>query len=191
MTPFERVHGGIAVHLDRAETILLTNLAHQLVGMLQERAKESVPSDAPDDVLFARFGIGGPDEAPRDPALARLLPDAYRCDRDAASQHRHLTERGLVDRKVQNARAVAASLESAASHESISLESPEPVLDDAGVQSWLRCLTDLRLTIAVRLGIESDDETDDIETDETRGGAMHDVYDWLGYLQGSLVELVE
>lgn len=177
--PFERVHDGIAVHLDTVEAALLTDLAHQLVGMLQERAKESVSGDSPDDVLFARFGIGGPDEAPRDPALARLLPDAYRGDRDAASQHRHLTERGLVERKVQNAESVAASLESAESP-----ESPERILDDAGVQSWLRCLTDLRLTIAVRLGIESDD-------DVTGGGAMHDVYDWLGYLQGSLVEVAE
>lgn len=177
--PFERVHDGIAVHLDTVEAALLTDLAHQLVGMLQERAKESVSGDSPDDVLFARFGIGGPDEAPRDPALARLLPDAYRGDRDAASQHRHLTERGLVERKVQNAEIVAASLESAESP-----ESPERILDDARVQSWLRCLTDLRLTIAVRLGIESDD-------DVTGGGAMHDVYDWLGYLQGSLVEVAE
>lgn len=183
MTPFERVHDGIAVHLDSDETTLLIDLAYQLAGMLQERAKESVSGDTPDDVLFARFGIGGPDEAPRDPALARLLPDAYRGDRDAASQHRHLTERGLVERKVQNAESVAASLESA-SLESASRESRERILDAAGVQSWLRCLTDLRLTIAVRLGIESDD-------DETGGGAMHDVYDWLGYLQGSLVEMAE
>lgn len=184
MTPFERVHEGIAVHLDTVEAALLTDLAHQLVGMLQERAKESVSGATADDLLFARFGIGGPDEAPQDPALARLLPDAYRGDRDAASQHRHLTERGLLERKVQNAESVAASLESVSVESAEFPESPERILDDAGVQSWLRCLTDLRLTIAVRLGIESDD-------DVTGGGAVHDVYDWLGYLQGSLVEVAE
>lgn len=66
-----------------------------------------------------------------------------------------------------------------------SLEAKVVRLDDAGVQSWLRTLTDLRLTIAARLQIETDD---DIGSGDQ---VMLSVYDWLGYLQGTLVEVID
>jgi hypothetical protein len=61
----------------------------------------------------------------------------------------------------------------------------ESVLDEAGVNSWLRTLTDLRLALAARLQIE--DDGDEGLGDET----MLTVYDWLGFLQGTLVETIE
>lgn len=169
MIPFHRDGTGIVVQLGTQERAVLADLVGQLLGMLQARASES-----PVDLLYAQLGIGGPADPPLDPALARLLPDAYRDDRQAASEHRQLTELSLVQRKVANAEAVIASL----------LRSPT-VLDDAQVQSWLRSLTDLRLTIAARLQIETDD-------DEGIGDdAMLSIYDWLGYLQGMLIEVIE
>jgi hypothetical protein len=120
------------------------------------------------------LGIGGGEAPPLDPALARLLPDAYRDDRQAASEHRQLTELALVERKVANARILMSSLEQSMVQ-----------LDAGAVQSWLRTLTDLRLTIAARLQIETDD---DIGVGDD---AMLDLYDWLGYLQGTLVEELE
>ena len=104
-----------------------------------------------------------------------LLPDAYRGDDTAASEHRQLTELGLVDRKVANARAVIESLEGGTL----------VTLDPAGVQSWLRHLTDLRLVLAARLQIEDDGD------EGTGDDRMLDLYDWLGYLQGTLVECLE
>ena len=83
-------------------------------------------------------------------------------------------ERSLVDRKVANARTVSSSLAGA-----------EVRLDDASVQSWLRTLTDVRLVIAARLQIEEDGDTG-LGDDDTLM-----LYDWLGYLQGSLVELLD
>jgi hypothetical protein len=167
--PFHREAAGIAVQLGTQERAVLADLMRQLLGMLQARASES-----PVDLLYAQLGIGGPADAPLDPALARLLPDAYRDDRQAASEHRQLTELSLVQRKVANAQAVIDSLEQAAA-----------VLDEAQVQSWLRSLTDLRLTIAARLQIETDDDQG-IGDD-----AMLGIYDWLGYLQGMLIEVIE
>ncbi len=108
-------------------------------------------------------------------ALARLLPDAYRGDEEAASEHRRFTELGLVERKAANARAVILALESTA------LDSYEVRLDAATVQSWLRHLTDLRLVIAARLQIEEDGD------EGTGDDAMLDLYDWLGWQQESLV----
>lgn len=169
MIPFSRDGDGVSARLTPTEAAILANLAEQLIGLLEDRAAES-----PADLLFAQIGIGGPADAPLDPALARLLPDAYRGDQEAASEHRQLTELSLVERKLANARAVRESLDSAVVR-----------LDPSGVQSWLRTLTDLRLTIAARLQIETDDDVG------TGDPTMLSVYDWLGYLQGTLVEVID
>jgi hypothetical protein len=167
--PFSRGPDGVSARLTEHERALLADLTRQLIDLLAGRS-----GDAAGDALYAQLGIGGSSDAPLDPALARLLPDAYRDDPEAASEHRHLTERGLVDRKVANARAVAESLGSGVVR-----------LDAAGVQAWLRTLTDLRLTVAARLQIEEDG-------DEGIGDElMLEVYDWLGYLQGTLVEVID
>ena len=168
MTPFRRSPDGVTTQLAAHESAILADLARQLIELLENRAAES-----PADLLYAQLGIGGPADPPLDPALARLLPDAYRGDQEAASEHRQLTELSLLERKVGNARAVIESL------------SDPDVLTEGQVQSWLRTLTDLRLTLAARLQIETDD-------DEGIGDdAMLGVYDWLGYLQGSLIEVIE
>ena len=169
MIPFAARDGAITARFTKYEAELLTDLAEQLIDLLEDRA-----SDATGDVLYAQLGIGGSTQPPLDPALARLLPDAYRGDDSAASDHRRLTERSLVDRKIENARRVIAD---------VNLK--ESVLDESGVNSWLRTLTDLRLALAARLQIEEDG--DEGLGDET----MLTVYDWLGFLQGTLVETIE
>ena len=169
MIAFRTEAGLITGRLTDTESAILADLSSQLIEMLDDRAAES-----PADLLYAQLGIGGPSDAPLDPALARLLPDAYRGDSEAASEHRHLTERGLVHRKIANARAVIASIGDGILR-----------LDAPAVQSWLRTLTDLRLTIAARLNIVADG-------DEGIGDpALQDIYDWLGYLQGTLVDCVD
>lgn len=169
MMPFIRTGEGVSTRFTEVEADLLRDLAAQLIDLLGDRG-----GDASGEVLFVQLGIGGGTTLPRDPALARLLPDAYRDDDDAAAEHRRLTERGLVERKRANAEAVIASL-----------GSREVVLDAAAVQSWLRTLTDLRLALAARLQIEEDG--DDGLGDET----MLTIYDWLGWLQGSLVDAID
>ncbi|MEQ1736543.1 MAG: DUF2017 domain-containing protein [Rhodoglobus sp.] len=169
MIPFAAGRTGVTAKFTRAEALVLVDLAEQLVDLLEERA-----TDATGDVLYAQLGIGGSSAPPLDPALARLLPDAYRGDEHAASDHRRLTERSLVERKVANARRVIADL-----------SSRQVLLDGQAVQSWLRTLTDLRLALAARLQIETDGDAGLGDED------MLIVYDWLGYLQGSLVEEIE
>jgi hypothetical protein len=167
--PFARDGELVTARFTPGERELLEALARQLVALLEERAAES-----PADVLYAQLGIGGPSAPPLDPAMARLLPDAYRGDAGAASEHRRLTELGLVDRKVANALAVIRTVSTKVA-----------VLDQGDVQAWLRHLTDLRLVLAARLQIE--DDGDEGNGDE----GMLDLYDWLGYLQGTLVEVIE
>lgn len=180
MTPFARDGAMICVRLRGVESELLRQLAQQLTVLLGDRASadsahlDSSSTPDPAAALLAQLGIGRSTTAPLDPALARLLPDAYRDDDTASSEHRRLTELGLIDRKIANANVVVATL------------GVEPVeLDQTAAQSWLRTLTDLRLTLAARLHIEVDGDGG------TGDEAMLDVYDWLGYLQGMLLETIE
>lgn len=169
MTPFQRENNGaIVAAIDRNEALLLQSLAAQLASLL------SAPSDA-------------------DPAILRLLPDAYPEDAEASSEFRRLTEAGLVERKLANTSTVLTTL-------SESVETGELRLDTAQAGAWLRNLTDLRLTLASRLGIEhdvewlDDDGLDDPESDEPDtedDGILQGLYDWLGFLQNSLVEAVD
>jgi hypothetical protein len=109
-----------------------------------------------------------------DPALERLLPPGYAGDQEAEEEFRRLTVDDLTEGKVRNARAVLASLD-------VDRRTP---LDEATEQAWLRSLTDLRLTLAARLGTTAEGvvvpTTDD-------GRMLHAVYEWLGYLQEVLV----
>lgn len=179
MIPFARHGDAITARFTSDEATLIQSLTSQLISMLVARSDQGI---AAEDPIAARVGIGGMSTAPTDPALARLLPDAYRDDSDAASDYRRFTEVGLVERKISNARTVAMSLTSnpTGPRRTIAVR-----LSDDDVQCWLRSLTDLRLVLAQRLGIESDD--DDTTGDET----MAMIYDWLGYLQGTLLEAWE
>ncbi len=108
-----------------------------------------------------------------DPALARMLPDAYPDDPEASAEFRHYTTESLAERKIANSGVIASTLSAA--------PRGEVTLDPQATQAWLRSLTDIRLALASRLGIET-------EEDEDRGDpAMLDVYRWLGFLQESLV----
>jgi hypothetical protein len=56
------------------------------------------------------------------------------------------------------------------------------------LQAWLRSLTDVRLALATRLGVEQDDDDywDALPEDDPRA-YLHDIYEWLGFVQETLV----
>jgi len=113
-----------------------------------------------------------------DAAVARLLPDAYRDDDAEAAEFRRLTERDLRDRKKDNAQTVVATLDDALAK---GVDSVRFELEHADAIAWLRALADLRLVFASRMGIETNDASTDADP-ATRGA-----YDWLAWLQDSLV----
>jgi hypothetical protein len=111
-----------------------------------------------------------------DPISERMFPDAYPGDDEASAEFRKYTQSDLLTQKTTNASIV---------HDWLTGTRDGP-LDAEDEQAWLRTLTDLRLTIADRLGIEdADDEERSVETDA--GVGLRDVYDWLGYVQEHLV----
>lgn len=192
---FSRVRrGGAHAQLDLAEATLLASLAGQVVELLRDGAPGAGSAEVEDDPLARLVGIDGPVAPPDDPVVARLLPDAYTEpeDADAGADFRRYTERGLRDGKVANAEAVIAALREGGMETPDVAGDPDRLidveLDAAGVDAWLRCLTDLRLAVGTRLGVEQDDEARwaAVPADDP-AAAMHEVYEWLGFVQETLV----
>jgi Domain of unknown function (DUF2017) len=171
------------------EAELLRSLVSQVVELVRDEAPERKTTDDPLESLLDLEG--GPLSKPEDPVLARLLPDAYSDDEEAAGEFRRFTERSLRDQKAEAGRLVITDLEQAGLSGEVDADDEPIELDLAAEQSqvWLRCLTDVRLALATRLGVEQDDDEywDSLPEDDPRV-YMHDVYDWLGYVQETLVQ---
>ncbi len=193
MRPFRRRGDRLDAELESAEARLIVNLAAQLITLLRDRSGEadeghSIDSEGLD--VFARLEQRGPRSISVDPVLARLLPDAYREDEAASAEFRRLTEPGLIDRKVAQLRAVMADLTSIETVTEEDAEDLPVVLDEAGALAWMRALTDLRLALAARLGIEPETPRGPEQPDEDVVGLLA-VYDWLGLVQESLVAALQ
>ena len=142
---------------------------------------DSSVSDIPSSAeLDAMMGFSPSTRAPLDPALARLLPDAYRDDPDASGEFRRYTEQSLRSAKQETARIVLDTLPPDGGPVKLSR-------DEA--QSWLRALNDVRITLGVRLGVteEFEDEWHQLDPLDPRATAF-EVYAWLGDVQESLVQ---
>ena len=122
--------------------------------------------------------------------LARLFPTAYPDDEEAAADFRRFTESALRDGKAAAAARVIDTLEEAGLprrargrpvHRRRARRQP-------AAMTWMRSFTDMRLAIATRLGVEEGDEEfwASLPDDDPRA-QVHDIYDWLGYLQETLV----
>jgi hypothetical protein len=168
------------------EADLLRSLAAQLVELL--RNERAMPGGQ--DPFEALMDFSGPTTAPEDPVLARLFPSAYADDEEAASEFRRYTEGTLRDSKAAAASAIIDALEEAGLptelEEGITIDVE---LDRPAAMMWMRSLTDLRLALATRLGIEEGDEDYwmSLPDDDPRVQA-HDIYEWVGYLQETLVQ---
>ncbi len=170
------------------EADLLRSLAGQLVELLRNEA--AVPDEGRDP-LEAMLDFSGPTEAPEDPVLARLFPTAYAEDDEAASEFRRFTEGGLRDGKARAAALVIDTLEEAGLPPQLEEDGLmiDVELDEPAAQSWLRSFTDVRLALATRLGVEEGDEEVwfSLPDDDPRAQA-HDIFEWVGYLQETLVQ---
>jgi len=126
-------------------------------------------------------------EGPRDgsdPALKRLAPVAYPDDHVAASEFSHGTESELFERRRSDAMAMHDDLlEFGAGGDTPRdpLAPYEVEVPIGHIDPWLRTLTALRLVVASRLGVVSDDQHDP-------GDPRFHVYDWLGYRLEDLIQ---
>ena len=194
--PFKARGHGIEVTLDAGERQLLVQLLSQLDELLDDgRPAATDPLAELVGFDLAMPGPGGAADAPttpRDPALARLLPDANREDPEAAAEFRRLTETGLRARKRTNARTAALAL----GREEGGRGGPLLATEEAG--ALLTALTDLRLVLAERLELRTDEDATDLHHELRRrmasGGDQSDpwaaaaaLYDVLTWWQEALV----
>lgn len=185
--------------LDAVERRILAAAVADTAELLGVRLQESSgPSSAtgtgPDDPLTGLTWGSGEPSVPSDPAVARLLPAASRDD-ELATEFRRLTDADLRRTKVENLRVVWTGLRGRPG----SLPVPR---DDA--PRWAAALSDVRLVLATRLGIETDEDAENVyglaageghggTTDDEDGPAdelrqaMATLYAVLTWLQESLV----
>lgn len=170
------------------EADLLRSLASQLVELLRNEA--AVPREHADP-LEAMLTFDGPTTAPEDPVLARLFPTAYIDDEESAAEFRRFTEGSLRDGKAAGAATVIDTLEEAGLPPELGKEKVviDVELDEPAALVWLKTFTDLRLALATRLEVEQDDEAfwRALPDDDPRAQA-HDIYEWIGALQETLVD---
>jgi hypothetical protein len=178
------------------EVRLLRQFVHELVLLLQAEAGAGLEPDHADndlddefDAITARSGLGGPDSdapiaQPDDPVIARLFPDAYADDAEGAADFRRFTQHRLVDGKHTSAQAVLETLPAELDDDA----DVEIALDRTAALQWLGTLNDIRLALGVRLGVEQDDdEVWDALPDDDPRGTVHQIYQWLGWVQETLV----
>jgi hypothetical protein len=187
-TGFEARRGGGAVATFTGfEADLLRSLASQLVELLRNEVAAPQESTDPFEQMM---DFTGPTTEPDDPVLARLFPTAYPDDDEAAGEFRRFTEGSLRDSKAQSAALVIDTLEEAGLPDELAEDGLhiDVELDQQASLAWLKSFTDVRLALATRLGIE--DEDDDVWLalpDDDPRTQVHDIYDWVGYLQETLV----
>jgi len=181
-----RRSGRIIANFTGFEAELLRSLAQQLVELL--RNEEAAPKDQ--DPFEAMMDFSGPTNAPEDPVIARLFPTAYADDEEAAAEFRRFTEGSLRDGKSRAAISIIDGLEEAGLPPELTEDGLhfDVELDEPTAEIWLRSFTDLRLALATRLGVEEgDQDVWEALPDEDPRSQAHDIYEWVGYLQETLV----
>ncbi len=191
MAGFRRTPRGVSARFTAAQAGILRNLVAQVAELVGGPGSAEAPSsggqDGPDEAadgglpmdIAAILATEGPSAPPEDPVLARLLPDAYGDDAEAAGEFRRYTEPGLRSGKVAAAQTVLATLPAAGGRVRLSAGDAE---------AWLRSLNDVRLALGVVLGITEDYEREfaSIDPEDPREAYLH-VYDFLTFLQETLV----
>ncbi|GAA3692695.1 hypothetical protein GCM10022377_01430 [Zhihengliuella alba] len=192
---FKNTRRGVTGHLERAERDLLRNLFDDVITMLEPDDDEPLaapPSSPERDPLWELTGLSPEDfasgagaaaaEPPRDPALRRLLPDAVKDDDTAAAEFRGLTEHALRQSKTASLRAAKLALETSRLH-----------LDDASAPRFAAALNDVRLVLAERLGIETEEDAERVHRleDWAEAESVDDylalVYNFVTWAQDSLM----
>jgi hypothetical protein len=207
MGGFRRAHDGATARFGAAQAAIIRDLIGQVIELVGEsgdpgeaergtgtaprgetagtavgeRPSEGLPVDGSVDAedLDAMVGLTENSKLPDDPILARLLPDGYNSDPEAAGEFRRYTEQGLRSGKVAAARTVLATLPAGGGR--VRLAEPE-------AQAWLRSLNDVRLMLGVVLEVtdDFDDQVSDMSPDDPRAPYVG-VYQWLAYIQDTLV----
>ncbi|MDQ0374124.1 DUF2017 domain-containing protein [Cellulomonas humilata] len=203
MRAFKRRRGMYAARLDTDERDVIAALVADVAELLGAGRLESRDSEA------VVVGDGNPRmrieplPPPSDPAVRRLLPDASRDDPQVAEEFRRLTEDDLRAGKI----ARLTSLWDALTTPTEGWRADAFVVAPQDAKDVAAAITDLRLVLAERLGIRTDEQAErlydalvdspqaelegvDEVLDPAARRYLVAVYGALSWLQESLVDLL-
>ncbi len=199
MHAFRRLKGQLACQFEPAELELLEGLLSQLIELLLD---DSAGATGPgtnrlaqaDEDIFARLEREmSPhatdyfeDEPSIDPVMQRLFPDPYPDDPVASHDFHRFTHTAQLDDKVAAAQLMLADLQA-------SVASGHCQVPTHSVTAWLKTLTNLRLALAVRLDINDAEDAERVEElpDDDPRSWIYAIYEWLGWVQESLLAAQE
>ncbi|MCU4298880.1 DUF2017 family protein [Brevibacterium permense] len=164
----------VVLTLQDNERSLMLTVFTDLAALLAEDSDSD--DDRPDSENWeARLGLVDRPR-PQDPALLRLLPDVDPEDDERSAEFRRLTEFDLKQAKAHNVRIVLLGLSKG---NDISLTRDE-------VLAWMKGLNDLRLVLAVRLGIDTEEaqeekyaHREDLSESEDLTLTLYDFLTWI------------
>jgi hypothetical protein len=164
----------VVLTLQDNERSLMLTVFTDLAALLAEDSDGD--DDRPDSENWeARLGLVDRPR-PEDPALLRLLPDVDPEDDERSAEFRRLTEFDLKQAKAHNVRIVLLGLSKG---NDISLTRDE-------VLAWMKGLNDLRLVLAVRLGIDTEEaqeekyaHREDLSESEDLTLTLYDFVTWI------------
>lgn len=183
---FKSTPRGFTARLDSTERELLRGLFEDVASLLQPGEDDADQQEA--DPLWAMVGMdprthAAEFAAPADAAERRLLPDAVQGDTDASLEYRRLTETTLRETKIGALKAAA-----------LALESGTLSLDAAAANQFAQALNDVRLVLAERLELRSEEDAERIST-VTDARTVEDVdaylalvYNFVTWLQETLMQ---
>ena len=194
---FKRKGARFVARLDDVEREVVVGLLEQTHELLAPVPRK--PTGDPFDDLVSRMGLprmkdstdsrdlaDDVQQAPRDPALERLLPSAHREDPGLAAEFRRLTEYGLRERKAANLSMAILALQDS--------DGDKVSLDQAQAEAMVVGLTDVRLLLGERLGLRTDEDADalqdrlEVASEEDPQLYLAAYYDFLTWLQESLIQ---
>jgi len=187
--------GGVSVWLPPGEATLLRTLVVPVLDLLGETGRpgeagypptQGGTADDLDRLLAEAVEAAEAAEAPSipdDPVLARLLPDAYQDDPEAAGEFRKYTESSLREAKKYFAQTLLDTLPPSGGRVRLTGDQ---------ARDWMRALNDVRLMFGVRLEVTEDFEEQlaALAPDDPKVAAF-EVYGWLGAVQESLVRALD
>lgn len=188
-TAFRRKGSRLVGKLDRQERAIVAGLMASTRDLLDTEDEQQSSGDPFTDLMRQLEKPTATDQevADRDPALQRLLPPAHREDDQVARDFRAMTEDSLRQRKTANLTLAIEALD------------PEGTgkveLDLGQAQAVMIALTDVRLVLAERLGIRTDEDSEHLhamveestDPDDPRVNAAL-IYDLLTWLQESVAQ---
>lgn len=199
MRGFEARGTEAVAELDDEERLVVARIVADVAGLLGAEPFGLDHDDYPaaasdiDDPFEHLRGLEESIREPSDPAILRLLPNAAPTDREAAAEFRRLTDGELRSTKIRRLRRI---------WEDLSTGGDEWVVPADAALATAAALTDVRLVLASRLGLATDEDADRLhqeidlashalETDDDGTLPVDPERVWLGMLYQALTWLQE